>query len=428
MSKNTIRIGLVMGSDFRGYPAGGAQPTIEIFLKYAQDRAFDIWLFGLATTPDEAIGQVSKRRIYGRDYSFVPLFYLDAARYANHRPLVPFRVQAFLAYLRRRRLLDAMGFDLLYLHAPEALPFLWRKRQPVLYHLHGPQEGAARYSRYPIFQTRAFAYLYHLWIRSILARADEFIAIDRECYDRYTQWMPGKKEHFHLLPTAIDVEQFRPLPGFDAGESRRRFGLPPEGKMVLFVGRLSWMKGVDLVIRAFSLAARQLPDAFLAVAGEGEKRNELETLASELGIREKVFFLGRVAHLPSPDLPCLFNCADISLVGSFNESLALVITEALACGTPVVSTPVGIAPDVIRDGVTGYLVHSRKPAEMASRMVQVLRDASYSSAECVKIARNYAETSRPICDVIERLCPENRSGSRTARGSSPGSQVSLANG
>ena len=407
MSKNAVRIGLVFATDFRGYTPGGAQPTIEIFMKCAQDRPFDIWLFGLTTDREETVGQISKRRIYGRDYPFVPLFYLDAARYANRKPFVPIRVQAFLAYLRRRPLMDSMNFDLLYLHAPEALPFLWRKRRPVLYHLHGPQEGAAEYSRYPIFQTRTFAYLYRSWIRSILERADEFIAIDRECYERYTQWMPHKKERFHLLPTAIDVEQFRPIFGFDRLESRRRFGLPPEGKMVLFVGRLSWMKGVDLVIKAFSLVASQVPDAFLAVAGTGEKRGELETLSRELGVREKVFFLGQVPHLPSPDLPCLLNCADVSVVGSFNESLALVITEALACGTPVVATPVGIAPEVIRDGVTGYLVRSREPAEMADRIVQIIRNGEYNSAECVGVVRKYAETSRPICDVIEHLCPQN---------------------
>jgi len=402
-----IRIGIVIGSDFKGYPPGGGQPTIEIFLKYAQDRPFEIWLLGMSTSWDEPVGQVSKRRIYGRDYPFLPLFYFDAKRYANRRPLVPIRVQALLAYMLRRRQVRLMNFDLLYLHAPEALPFLWRKRQPVLYHLHGTQESAAEYSRYPIFKTPVFSSIYRWWVDYILEKSDEFIAIDNECYDLYTQRMPGKKERFHLLPTSIDVEQFRPREGFDRREGRSRFGLPPDGKMVLYVGRLSWKKGVELVMRAFALAAKEQTDAYLAIAGEGEDRQGLEALVRELDVSERVYFLGQVPHLPRPELPWLFNCADVSVVGSFHESLALVITEALACGTPVVSTRVGIAPAVIHNGSTGYVVESREPEEMAGRILQIIRDGEYDASACVAAAREYAETSKHICDVIEHLCDHN---------------------
>jgi glycosyltransferase involved in cell wall biosynthesis len=407
MNRKLIRIGIVIGSDFRGQPPGGGQPTIEIFLKYAKDRPFDIWLFGMTTSRDEPVGRVSNRRIYGRDYPFVPLFHFDAERYANRKPLVPLRVQALLAYVRRRRLIDSMNFDLLYLHTPEALPFLWPKRQPVLYHIHGTQESAAQYSRYPIFKTRAFAYLYRPWIRFILEEADQFIVIDQESYDLYTKRMRARKEHFHLLPTSIDVEQFRPILNFDRREARSQFGLPPDGKMVLYVGRLSWKKGVDLLLRAISVVVRQVPDTFLAVAGEGEDRAELEALIRELGLREKAVFLGQIPYLPSPELPRLFNCANVFAVASFHESQALVITEALACGVPVVSTPVGIAPKVIRDGVTGYMVKSRAPEEMARCLKEVLDGGTIDRNQCVAVAREYSQSSKRICDIIERLCRPN---------------------
>src|SRR5258708_2270643 len=400
MNRKKIRIGLVIASDFHGSPTGGGQPTIEIFLKYAQERHFDIWLFGMSTSQDEPVGKLSKRCIYGRDYPFVPLFYFDAEQYRNKKPLVPVRIRALLAYIRRRHVVDSMKFDLVYLHAPEALPFLWRKRQPVLYHIHGTQESAAEYSRYPIFKTRAFAYPYRAWVDSILKRSDEFIVIDQESYDLYTQRVAERTEHFPLCPTSIDVEQFRPISDFDRLEMRHWFGLPPEGKMVLYVGRLSWKKGIELVVRGFSLVAAQLPDSYLAIAGDGEDRAGLEALVHELGLAGRVFFLGHVPHLPAPDLPRLFNCGDVSVVASFHESLALVITESLACGIPVVSTQVGIAPKVIRDGVTGYLVRSREPAEMACRIVEIIRDGSCDPAQCIIAAREYAETSKNICDVI----------------------------
>lgn len=404
MSADKIKIGIVFSSDFRGLPQGGGKPTIEIFLKYAQERPFDVWLFGMSTSKTEPIGQVSKRVIYGREYPFIPLFYYDAARHAKQRPFIPVRVQAFLAYLLRRRLVDAHGFDILYLHAPQALPFFWFKRQPILYHMHNPQETEAAYSRYAIARTRAFGYLYRKVIRSILERADEFIVIDQESYDLYTRTRPEKKDRFHLVPTSIDFEQFRPIPEFNRQEVRRAFGLPPEGNMVLFVGRLTWKKGVDLVVRAFALAAAQTAGAFLVVAGDGEDRPGLEALARQLHVSERVFFLGHVPHLPSPDLPRLFNCADVSVVASLHESLALVIAEALACGVPVVSTPVGIAPKVIRDGVSGYLVKSREPAAMAEGINQILRRDTPDPSPCIAAAREYGGTTKRICDVIEGIC------------------------
>jgi|SRR5579884_1773026 len=404
-SERKIRIGIVFGSDFQGNPPGGGQPTIEIFLKYAQNKPYDIWLLGMSTRSEEPVGCRSTRTIYGREYPFIPLFRFDAKRYSNKRPLIPLRLQALWGYLRQRHEVNSLHFDLLYLHAPEALPFLWGKRQPVLYHVHGTQESAAAYSRYPIFKTRLFSYPYRAWIGSILKRADEFIVIDQESYDLYARRIPEKKERLHLLPTAIDVEQFRTLPGLNRTEVRCSFGVPAEGKMVLYVGRLSWKKGVDLILRAFSIVQSRQPDAFLAIAGDGEDRVALERLAGELRINSRVFFLGQVPHLPARQLPLLLNCADVSVVASFHESLALVITEALACGVPVISTPVGIAPAVIRDGTTGYLMRSRDPAEMAQHILRIVREGTYNSAECVAEAHRFAATSRSICDVIDGLLP-----------------------
>jgi glycosyltransferase involved in cell wall biosynthesis len=399
-----IRIGILWACDYRGYPPGGSQPTIEIFLKGAQEHAFDIWLFGMTTSKDEPVGKISKRRIYGRDYPFVPLFYLDADRYKDRKPLVPVRAKAFLAYLRKRRFINSLNFDVLYLHSVETLPLVILKRQAILYHFHGPEEEAAEYSRYNLARTKPFRYAYGRAIRSILRNADQFIVIDPETYARYTARVPDRNKRFHLFPTAIDVEQFRPLPNFDRAAARNELGLPADGKMVLFVGRLSWRKGVDLVVKAFSAVASKVPHVFLAIVGIGEDREALQALARDLKVSDRVYFLGKLPHLPSPEMPRLFNCADVSLVASLQESLALVITEALACGTPVISTRVGIAPEVIRNGVTGFLLESREPAEMAGRIREILLEKTYDSAQCVAVAQPYGETSRPICDIIELMC------------------------
>ena len=407
MSARKIRIGIVLGSDFEGRDGGGAKPTMKIFMKYAQERPFDIFLLGMSTSKDERVGQVSKREIYGREYPFIPLFHHDVARYASRKPLVPVRVQTFLAYVLRRRLVDSLQLDVLYLNDPQALPLFWFKRRPILYHMHNPQETEVAYSRYPIARTRAFGYVFRKVVQSILQNADEFIVIDQESYDRYTQRMPGRKERFHLVPTSIDKDVFRSLPDFNRQEARREFGLPTEGKILLCVGRLAWKKGVDLVLRAFSLIANQVTDAYLAIVGEGDERPKLEALVRELGLDERVFFLGYIPQPPSPGLPRLYNCTDGLVLGSFHESLALVLAEALACGKPVISTPVGIAPQVIQDGVTGYLVQSREPEEMAKCMGQVLGGLEFDPGTCVEAAWKYAGASKRICDVIQKMYSEH---------------------
>jgi glycosyltransferase involved in cell wall biosynthesis len=423
MSAKRIRIGIVLGTDFQGRDGGGGQPTIKIFLKYAQHRPFDIFLLGMSSSRDEPIGQVSKRVIYGQEYPFIPLFFHDTVRYANRKPFVPLRIQTFLAYVLRRRLVDALHLDILYLHAPQSLPFFWFKRQPILYHMHNPQGAEITYSRYAIARTRAFGYVYEKVVRSILKNADEFIVIDQESYDLYTRITPARKECFHLLPTSIDNDEFRPIPDFNRQEARRHFGLPTEGKILLCVGRLAWKKGVDLVLRAFSIVAKQVPEAFLAIAGDGDERSKLEALARESGLDGRVFFLGYIPQPPNPDLPRLYNCSDGLVLGSLHESLALVLAEALACGKPVISTRVGIAPQVIQDGVTGYLVQSREPAEMAGRILQIIRDREYSSCACVDAARNYAGASGQICDVIQTMYSGRDQGLRADTGKSLSNQI-----
>lgn len=404
MNTAPIRIGIFFGCDFRGYPPGGSQPTIEIFLKGAQEHHFDAWLFGMTTSKDEPVGKMSSRRIYGKEYPFIPLFYLDASRYRDRKPIVPVRARIVWSYVRYRQLIKSFNLDLLYLHNVETLPLVMNKRQPVLYHFHGPEEEAAEYSRYSFARSKPFRFLYGLGINKILRTADQFIVIDPETFARYTARVPDRKERFHLFPTAIDVEQFRPIRDFDRAAARKQFGLPPHGKMILFVGRLSWRKGVDLVVKAFAQVAATMPDTFLAIAGIGEDREPLQALTRELNVSDRIFFLGKLPHLPNPEMPRLFNCADVSLVASLQESLALVITEALACGTPVISTRVGIAPEVIRNGVTGFLLESREPAEMAGRILEIIRDGRFDRRQCIAVAQPYGETSRPICNVIKEMC------------------------
>jgi D-inositol-3-phosphate glycosyltransferase len=185
-------------------------------------------------------------------------------------------------------------------------------------------------------------------------------------------------ERVVVVPPGVDLSMFQPI---DRVEARRKIGYSDGGRIVLFVGRLERLKGVDVAIRALALLRdRQHDDVRLLIVGEdaresgvgdqeqGEK-DRLKDLASELGIRDHVDFLGSVAH---HELPFFYSAADVCVMPSYSESFGLVGLEAQACGTPVVGSGVAGLRSVVRDEVSGYLVDGHDAAAYAERIGRLL--------------------------------------------------------
>jgi glycosyltransferase involved in cell wall biosynthesis len=149
-----------------------------------------------------------------------------------------------------------------------------------------------------------------------------------------------------LHRTGLDADLFRP---YDRRMCRDQLGLPRDKPVLATVGALIPRKGQRFVVEA--LAA--LPEAILLIAGKGEDAAMLRDLASELGIADRVRFLGPVPH---EELPILLNAADVFVLPSSSEGLANAWVEALACGTPVVTTPIPGAQELITDPDWGRLV------------------------------------------------------------------------
>jgi len=158
----------------------------------------------------------------------------------------------------------------------------------------------------------------------------------------------------------VDLAKFR-LGDRDA--ARRRLGFT--GTTLLSVGNLIPLKGHDLAIRALA----SLPEARLAIVGGGPERANLERLAVRLGLGDRVRFFGRVPH---DALPEIYLAADALLLLSTSEGLANVLIEAMACGTPVIATPVGGTPEVVTSPAVGELVAERNPAAAAAAIAKVV--------------------------------------------------------
>jgi glycosyltransferase involved in cell wall biosynthesis len=157
-------------------------------------------------------------------------------------------------------------------------------------------------------------------------------------------------------------------------------------KRILFVGRLHPVKGVRYLIQAMQLVHEKRPEIKLILVGDGDERDYLENLTDHLGIRECVDFAGEIPHERIPDY---MSHADVFVLSSLSESFGIVLLEAMAWGLPIVATRVGGIPEIIEDGVNGYLVNPGDYQEMADRIQLLLRD-EISAAEMSKNNRQKA--------------------------------------
>ena len=206
------------------------------------------------------------------------------------------------------------------------------------------------------------------------------------------------REKITVIRNGVDLEIFAPQ---DREACRRALGL--HGPSLLMVGSLIPLKGHRLVIEALA----DLPEWSLMVAGDGPERATLERQVKRLGLGQRVRFLGTVPH---EALPQLYTAADLLILASSQEGIANVLLEAMACGTPVVTTAAGGCPEVVTSPDAGVVVPERSP--------QALRDAILDlwakRPDCGATRRyaerfDWAETARKQAAVLHAARAPQRS-------------------
>jgi glycosyltransferase involved in cell wall biosynthesis len=171
---------------------------------------------------------------------------------------------------------------------------------------------------------------------------------------------------FVRIRNGVDTRSFSP-----EGPEAAIPELGPRGKrkVVLFVGRLGPEKRVDVLLRSFARVLTQVPEARLALAGEGPRLGECITLARELGIESQLAFLG-----PRADVDALHRAASVFVLPSVSEGLPNALLEALACGTPCVATDIPGTRDVVTHGREALLVPPGDTEALAAAIVRLLED------------------------------------------------------
>ena len=360
-----------------GYVAGGAENTIVKIGPYLAEKGYQIKTLASDLGPEKK---------HFNEYTFKNVSFSG-----------PFKLLFFLfnpsSFFALRRVLKEYGPDIVHIHVlheitPSVLFLL--KKYPTVITLHGPEtflrglliwclkpsnfKGNV-FSKQELSMSGKFAYFYFNSIQKIFYRlgfknVDLFIA-------------PSK---YIRNVSKVDVLPIVHLPNFvELG----KFHELKNNYNLLFVGRLQKMKGVEYLIKALPLIVEVFPQTTLTIIGDGPDKGNLLDQAKALQIEKHVQFVGWVEN---KDLITYYEKASIVVVPSaWAEAFGLVTLEAMSAGRPVIGTRVGGIPEVIDDGVNGYLVEPKNPEQIAEKALKLLSEEELLK-ELGRNARKKAET------------------------------------
>jgi D-inositol-3-phosphate glycosyltransferase len=242
---------------------------------------------------------------------------------------------------------------------------------------------------------------------AIFACADAVLASCEVEAEQFVRFYNAERSRVHIVPLGVEHAFF--APGYRP-QARRALGIKGEDSMLLFVGRLQALKGVDLALETLIELRQRGRNIMLAIVGGPSGPDGRATLASlhrrvvEAGVISHVSFVAPQSHQL---LSTWMRASDVVLVPSRTESFGLVALESSACGTPVVASDVGGLMTLIDEGVTGFLVDERDPKVWADAVEVALdpENATAMSNAAVLLARRYTwrSAARSLADLTEDL-------------------------
>jgi glycosyltransferase involved in cell wall biosynthesis len=283
------------------------------------------------------------------------------------RPIHPARDVA--ALYRLYRFMKAGAFDVVHTHSSKG-GILGRIAArlagvPIVVHtLHGL-----------VFHEYQAAWKNRLYIRikkGCAPLADAIIAVNQRTIDGAIAAGIGRPGQFVKVFSGMELGPFLEVRSrVTVAEAKRRLGIPETAPVVGKIARLFPLKGHDEFFRAAARIAREEPECRFLLVGGGVLRDELEEKAWKLGIADRTVFTGLV---PPEEVPDHIQAMDVVVHTSLREGIARVIPQAGAVGKPVVAFDLDGAPEVIEDGVSGYLARPGDCDRIAERAVELLRN------------------------------------------------------
>lgn len=269
-----------------------------------------------------------------------------------------FAIRAFNAVIRRE------NTELIYTFAhPNTVIFSYLakkrglvNRVAVSFHATGGATGGRQVPRY---------------LLPMLRRFDALVSL-AEAHREYLSRSEGlPKDSIRVIPNGVDTDLFHPPAAGEAAALRRQHGIAPDALVVMGVASLKPLKCIDLLIRATApILKHRERDARLVIVGRGPQRQALESLASELGVADRVIFTGL-----RDDVESIMRMADMLVISSWTvEAFPNVALEAMATGLPVVSTDVGSVRELVEDGRSALVVPAGDEGALRAAIARLLDD------------------------------------------------------
>lgn len=359
---------------------GGIQTLIKSFIKYAPDE-FEIRLVGTGVDPQQPIGQWQEAEWAGRVFQFLPLLTVEND---DVRQRVPTTLRYTLSLLGRCFASDFMHF---YRLEPTLATLNWAGEKTFFIQNDIHKQMASTDSTDAILWRR-FPAGYFALERFLVGQFNQILSCNTDSLELYRQRYPHIADRVNFLKNTVDEALFYPLSGEARDRHRRqlaeRLKVSQDTRFIVFAGRLQPQKDPLLLIRSF--AALDEPNTHLLVAGEGDLANPMRSLIAELGLQDRVTMLGA---LPQSEVADLHRASSALILTSSFEGLPFVVLEALACGTPVVTTRSGETPRFLTD-TSGVVCDDRTPEAVAIALRQVLHHPDrYSVESCIHVAEPY---------------------------------------
>lgn len=213
----------------------------------------------------------------------------------------------------------------------------------------------------------------------VLKGADRIIVATRDEKENLLTLYSAKEKKIKIIPPGVDTAHFYPIP---VDEAKEYIGMPRDEKMILFVGRIEPLKGIDTLIHAIAQMRKadvlsRCPHYLYIIGGNPEACGEdaskemqrLQALCAELDLHDLVLFLGK---RDQDSLQYYYSAAEMVVMPSHYESFGMVALEAMACGTPVIATQVGGLQHLVQDGETGFVIPNGDPDALEEKITVLI--------------------------------------------------------
>jgi len=363
---------------------GGIQTVIRSFVKYSP-KEFEVRLVGTQEDSSHPLGKWQDAEVAGTAIRFMPVLTLPND---NVKHLVPTTIKYTAALWGRSLSSDFMHFHRL---EPTLATLKWSGKKTLFVHNDIQKQIDSSGKKDAILWQRLPA-AYLALERLLVDQFDQILSCNTQSLQHYRQRYPKIAQRVSYIKNTVDNEICYPLTWEQREQGRRslaqQMSLAADTRFVLFAGRLHAQKDPILLVR--SIATINEPKVHLLIAGDGDLKNELLAEIDRLGLSAQVTLLGALVQ---KELAQLMRICNVFILTSAYEGLPVVVLEALACGTPIVTTRCGETPNLL-DAQSGLVCQERTPSTIADALCQVLLyPEDYPIEACVKAAEPYSARS-----------------------------------